>query len=261
MSAALRRFKWVVGLGAFMGIVVAAWMVYELPSFTPREAPQYSAAARLFVTSAEGQYVRLSVPRTVETPNAGGEGATGSVVVNQAPNVEPLLAAANLYPLIIESDEVAQLRQKKYGNLAGEVFASAYTSVSTPTRFLPAQLPIIDVVATSGSARNSIALAQATAATFKVWIQRSQNRAGVAQRDRIVINQLRAPREAVVSGGPSWGLPILAAIAVASAFAILAIVLDQLIPVSRSTTDPEGSSDAASGTPAPSQPASTTRWA
>lgn len=227
MSAALVRFWWVVALGVFFGVTIAAWMVYALPSLTPREEPVYSAAARLFVTSAEGQYVRLSVPTQVETT-----GGTDSdlVIVDETPDIQPLLAAANLYPSLIESDEVASLREEKYGALQGDVFATAYTAVSTPQRFLPAQLPLIDIVATSPTAREAMALAQATADTFGLWIKREQDQAGVAPEDRILIQQLRAPRDAFPSGGPTFGLPILAAIAIAAAFVILAVVLDQLFP-------------------------------
>lgn len=228
MSSALVRFWWVVSLGVFLGVTIAAWMVYALPSLTPREAPVYTAAARLFVTSAEGQYVRLSIPRAVETTEGGGGRGGDLVVVDETPDVQPLLTAANLYPLLIESDEVAALREERFGVLPGDVIASAYTSVSTPQRYLPAQLPIVDIVAMSPTPRDATALAQATADTFELWVRRSQDRAGVAPKDRILIQQLRAPSDAFPSGGPSYGLPILAAIAVAAAFVILAVVLDQL---------------------------------
>jgi hypothetical protein len=170
------------------------------------------------------------VPRQVETPGGSGGGEGSLVVVDEMPNVQPLLAATNVYPLIIESDEVARLREEKFGALPGEVLATAYTAVSTPTRFLPAQLPIIDIVATSAAPREAITLAQATADTFEVWVRRAQNEAGVAPKERILIEQLRAPGDVFPSGGPSYGLPILAALAVAAAFAILAVVLDQLFP-------------------------------
>ncbi len=235
MSGALVRFWWVVVLGVLVGVTIAAWMVYALPSLTPREEPVYSAAARLFVTSAEGQYVRLSVPTQVETPGGGGGRGSGGpdsdlVVVDETPDVQPLLAAANLYPSLIESDEVASLREENYGALQGDVFATAYTAVSTPQRFLPAQLPLIDIVATSPTAREAMALAQATADTFELWIKREQDQAGVAPEDRILIQQLRAPRDAFPTGGPTYGLPILAAIAIAAAFVIIAVVLDQVFP-------------------------------
>lgn len=230
MSAALLRFWWIVVAGAAFGLLIAVSMVYSLPSFTPRDKPVHTAAARLFVTSAEGQYVRLSVPTPVESPGTAGGRDGGLVIVDETPDVQPLLAAANLYPLLIESDDVARLREEKFGLLPGEVSATAYTAVSTPQRFLPAQLPIIDIVATSPTPREAMALAQATANTFELWVKRAQDRAEVAPEDRILIEQLRAPREAFPSGGPSYGLPILALIAIIAAFVILAAVLDQLLP-------------------------------
>jgi hypothetical protein len=170
------------------------------------------------------------VPRTVESPAGGERPGDEAVVVNEAPNVQPLLAAANLYPLLIQSDAVARLREQKHGVLRGTVQATAYTAVSTPARFRPAELPIIDVVATSPTPREAITLAQATADTFRLWIKQRQDRAGVAPRDRILIEQLHAPREVFQTGGPALGIPTLAAVAVAGAFAILALLLDQLLP-------------------------------
>jgi hypothetical protein len=237
MSAALLRFWWIVVLGVVAAIAGAVSMVYEIPGMAPRNAPTYTAAARLFVTSAQGQYVRLSVPRAVESEvgpggsqGSGGRRGGGQVVVNEAPNVQPLLAAANLYPLLIESDDVARLRENTYGMLPGTVTATAYTAVSTPMRFLPAQLPIVDIYATSSTPREAIALAEATADTFQTWIGRTQTRAGIPPKERILIDPLRAPREVLPSGGPSYGLPILAALAIMAAFAVIAVVLDQLFP-------------------------------
>ena len=72
MSAALQRFWWVVAIGIFAGVAVAVVMVYNVPEFTTREQPEYTATSRLFVTSAQGQYLRLSVPRTVDAGTADG---------------------------------------------------------------------------------------------------------------------------------------------------------------------------------------------
>ena len=247
MSAALQRFWWVVGLGCVVSIALAVWMVYEIPAFKPREQPVYNAAARLFVTSAEGQYIRLSVPRTAESASTSGDAARGAgsgaaesggaggagggpIVFNQPPNVQPLLAAANLYPLLVESDDVARLREKMFGKLPGTVTANAYSAVSTPSRYSPAQIPVIDIFATSGTKQQAIALADATVDAFKEWIKAEQNRAKLTPEERILIQELRAPRQAFPSGGPSYGIPILVALAVMAAFGMLAVVLDQLVP-------------------------------
>lgn len=232
MSAALLRFWWVVIVGVLVGVGLALLMVYDLPSLTPRERPAYTAAARLFVTSSEGQYIRLSVPRAVESGSAEGGpgGGGGPAVLNLPPNVQPLLAAANLYPLLIESDSVADLREEMFGPLPGTVRANAYSAVITPQRYAPAQIPVIDIFATSGSPSQAITLAEATADAFKRWVRVEQNRAGVKPAERILIQDLRAAREAFAIGGPSYGIPTLVVLAVIAAFAMLAVVLDQLFP-------------------------------
>ena len=238
MSATLLRFWWVVAMGIVIGVGLATWMVYEIPGFQPREQPVYTAPARLFVTSAEGQYLRVSVPRVAETGGSTGSGGAagasgaggGPVVLNQPPNVQPLLAAANLYPLLIESDNVARLRQQMFGPIPGTVQASAYSAVSTPSRYAPAQIPVIDVFATSPTRKQAIALADATVVAFKVWIKKQQSRARLDPEERVLIQELRAPRVTIPSGGPSYGIPILVALAVVAAFGMLAFVLDQLVP-------------------------------
>lgn len=225
-------------MGVAVGVGLALWMVYELPSFTPRDKPVYTATARLYVTSSQGQYIRLSVPRLVDTGtpsggtprNRGGYPASGSVVVNDPPNVQPLLNAANIYPLLIESDQVASQRKKMFGPLPGTVQANAYSAVSTPQRYSPAQIPIIDIFATSGTAKQAITLADATAAAFERFIKLQQDRAGIEPEERILIEQIQAPRTAFPSNGPSYGVPILVALAVIAAFGFLAVVLEQLFP-------------------------------
>lgn len=237
MTAALQRFWWIVALGAVLGVLLAAWMLYELPGFEPRDKLSWTASARLFVTSSEGQYIRVSVPRSLETdtsgttPRASATGRGGApLIATDAPDVQPLLTAANLYPLLIESDDIAQLRTKLFGKLPGTVAANAYTAVSTPTRFLPAQLPIIDIFATSATPSQAVTLADATAKTFRRWIRTEQDRAGISPTERILIKQLRAPGQTMATGGPSYGIPLLVALAVAAAFCIFAVLLDQLIP-------------------------------
>jgi len=237
VSAALLRFWWVVAIGVVAGIALAVTMIYEVPSFTPREPPEYTATARLFVTSSEGQYIRLSVPRTVDPGDAtteAGSGASGAgggpTVLNVPPNVQPLLQAANLYPLLIESDVVASVREDMFGPLPGTVRANAFSAVSTPQRYSPALIPVIDIFATSGTPRQAIELAEATADAFTRWVRREQNRAGLKPEERILIQELRAPRDAFPIGGASYGIPTLVALAVMAAFGMLAVVLDQIFP-------------------------------
>ncbi len=243
MSAALQRFWWVVAIGIFAGVAVAVVMVYNVPEFTTREQPEYTATSRLFVTSAQGQYLRLSVPRTVDAGTADGtQGTTGGggpVVLNVPPDYEPLLQAANVYPTLIESDEVAELRTKLYGELPGTVSANAYSAVSTPQRFAPAQIPVIDIFATADTGPNAITLADKTAEAFKKYIVQQQDRARLSLAERIQIQSLRAPRDVYVIGGVSYGIPTLIMLAVIAAFCMLAVVLDQIFPLRTRAASPQ----------------------
>jgi hypothetical protein len=244
-GGALLRFWWVVGLGVVVAVVAAASMAYNIPELTPRESVDYTAKAQLLVTSLEGSYVRLSVPRVVETPsstegsdsargNSAGQGESGQqggpLVVRDAPDVKPLLAAANLYPILIESDQVRKLREKMFGPMSGTVQASALAAVSTPTRFEPSELPVIEIFATSGSEGRAIALANATSKAFKQWIKKQQDSRNLSPAERVIIQELVVPRRALASGGPSFGIPVLVALAVLAAFGILALLLDRIFP-------------------------------
>jgi len=238
VTAALLRFWWIVVLGVLLGGLLAAWMVYELPGFEPRERPVWTATARLLVTSSEGQYIRVSVLRFVETEPSGDtargstsrSGGGGSLRVRDVPNVQPLLTAANLYPILIESDDIARLRMQIFGKIQGTITANAYTAVSTPSRFIPAQLPVIDIFATSETPGQAVTLADATAKTFTRWIRKEQDRTGLSPKERILIKQLRAPGATFATGGPSYGIPILVALAVIAAFGMIAILLDHFVP-------------------------------
>jgi hypothetical protein len=254
--AALKRYWWLLAVGGVVGLLVAVSMVYTIPGFEPREGRTYTAQSRLLVTSPEGQYVRVSIPREVDTGSSDGQGSGGGPAVTQVPpNVAPLLAAANLYPTIIVSDDVRALRTKMFGQLPGRVTANAFSAVSTPQRFSPAQLPVIDIFATAGSSKQAITLANATSQAFVRWIRAEQNRSGVKPAERILIRELQVPQVAIPSPGPSFGVPMLVAFALVAAFGFLAVVLDRLVPRTA-----EAGARPAGTTPAPEAPSPSPRW-
>ena len=94
-------------------------------------AARLHRVARLFVTSGEAPYLRTSVPRYTDVPiGTGGTQTTERPLtqVHDAPDTRTLVAAANVYPLLIESDDVARLRTELFGELPGEVTAQAIFS-------------------------------------------------------------------------------------------------------------------------------------
>jgi hypothetical protein len=230
---AVRRFWWVLALGGVFAVLVAFLMVYSVGAggVTHREKPVYTAEARLFVTSGDAPYLRTSVPREVPIGTDDAQTATRPVVqINDAPDVKTLVDAANVYPLLIESDDVANLRTQLYGDLPGEVTAQAIFASATANRYQPSQIPIIELFATSDRPKEAIALAAATSKTFQKWMAREQSRAGINPKQRIQIKDLETPTEATASGSEGIGLPILAVLAILTAFGAGAIMLDRMYP-------------------------------
>lgn len=232
---ALRRFWWVLALGALFAAAIAILMVYKVEggSLVKREQPVYTAVARLFVTSGEAPYLRTSVPRYTEVPIGTSGTQTTERPLTQvldAPDTRTLVAATNVYPLLIESDDVARLRTELYGDLPGEVTAKAIFSGATANRYQPSEIPVIELFATAPRSRDAIELASATSKTFRRWMSREQNRAGIDVKQRILIQELEAPTDAVATGGGGVGLPVLAMLALLTAFGAGAIMLDRLFP-------------------------------
>ncbi len=231
---ALRRFWWILVAGGAVALAVATLMVYSVelgvpPKFTEREQPIYTAQARLFVTSGEAPYLRTSVPRSTSVPIGTGD-QTAAVQTSEAPNVSTLVDAANVYPLLIESDAVKNLRTELFGELPGVVEAQAIFSTATASRYRPSEIPVIVLFASSASADDAIELAGSTSKAFRTWIVRKQQGAGIDVKDRILIEELETPTAASVIGGTGFGIPIMAMLAILTAFGAAAILLDRSFP-------------------------------
>jgi len=238
---ALTRFWWLVLLGVVVGAVVATVMVYRVepgvpPKLTERAAKSYVASTELLVDSPTGPYLRagIGVTRPVQIPSkpqgnsAPATTETDSTVVTDR---KALLEAANLFPLLIESDEVSAIRARTMKVVPpGQVRAKALYSLQGENRFRPSVLPVIQIFAQAPTPAAAIRLTEGTAKAFNIWLAAEQRRADVPPKQRVVVRQLRVPRFAVATGGTSYGLPMLAAAVVVFGFAGLAVLLDRAFP-------------------------------
>jgi hypothetical protein len=234
---ALMRFWWVLALGFALASLAAVTMVYRIdfsslpPKLSERTPPTYTTTARLLVTSSEVPYLRISLTRPVETPLPGA--AQAAAPVEERPDIGILVRVANLYPLLLESDEVADLREEMFGPLRGDVRAQGVFSFVNQNRYEPTTLPVIEVFAVSDTAKGAVALAEGTVQAFRRYILNQQNRAKLEPSERILLAPLQEPRTPVVTGGASLGLPVLVLFVLVSAFATLALLLDRIFPVER----------------------------
>ena len=80
-------------------------------------------------------------------------------------------------------------------------------------------------------------------------MSREQNRAGIDVKQRILIQELEAPTDAVPTGGGGIGLPVLAMLAILTAFGAGAIMLDRLYPRPPAEDADSSASDASATDP------------
>jgi hypothetical protein len=247
-AGALVRFWWLVVVGIAVG-VFAAVLVYSLES----EA-KHTATTRVFVSSPSAPYLRTqqtqsSAPRvrTVRKPKGGTRTVQQPPTASsEAPDTQTLVNAANLYPLLIESDRIKAIRESQAGTIPGTVKANALnSSTNTFGVFRPSTLPVDEVKATSRTAADAAELATATVTAFATWIKDQQRAAGIPSAQRIIVTQLEEP-ELTTTGGPSLGLPLFVGALVFLGFCGLAVIADNARPV----RDRERQSEAAPSTSA-----------
>ena len=236
-ARSLLRFWWVLVIGLVLAQLAAIVAVYKVdlssfpPSLSERSAPRYSAQGRLLVTDEDSPHLRVSVTRTVQPATVeGNEDARAPVVVTQAPDYATLVERANVFPLFIESDPVADLRRRMFGPLHGTLRAQAIYAVSTPSRFTPSRVPVIQLIGVADTPKGAINLVKHTSTAFIRWMRDEQNAAGLAARERITVERLQTPRSAVAFGGASSTLPVLVFGVVLMAFVALAIFFDRIFP-------------------------------
>ena len=231
-AGALLRFWWLVVAGIAAGMLVAV-LVYSLES----EA-KHTATTRVFVSSPSAPYLRTQetqsqAPKVRTVRNSTG--ATRTVkqppsATSDAPDTQTLVNAANLYPLLIESDRIKTIREAQAGTIPGTVKANALnSSTNTFGVFRPSTLPVDEVKATSRTAADATELATATVTAFGTWIKDQQQAAGIPPAQRIIVTQLEQP-ELTTTGGPSWGLPLFVGALVFLGFCGLAVIADNARP-------------------------------
>jgi hypothetical protein len=232
------RFWWLALAGLAVASSVLLLMLYRVdrawpPALVTKAVPSFLATTELLVDSPTGPYFRTATARQTPVKILPGKGSpTPAVTTNQtsvAPT-KPLVDAANLFPLFIESDAVARLRAERFGIIPGFVRAKALYAVQGQNRYRPSMLPVMQISAVSLTPNNAIRLAEATARAFGIWLTREQKSAKVPLAQRIVMRQLRVPQTATKLGGTHYGLPALLALGLLAAFLGLAVVADHVFP-------------------------------
>jgi hypothetical protein len=239
---AFGRFWWLLVIGAGVALIVAVATVAHIsagvpPKVTYKSKPIYSARQLELVTARNNPFLRTQ-QRTVVTTQRRATGGGSSnqattpqaTVQLQAPNVDVLVRAANYYPYLIQSDQVVAIRDRRFGQLPGDVSAQALNSFASANRFRESTFPIIEVTGTAPTAAQARKVTTATVAAFREWLTKSQNAARVPGNERVLIQDLQRPEKAFATGGPKHGLDIIVGIVIVGLFAGVALLLNRFFP-------------------------------
>ncbi|MES1239826.1 MAG: hypothetical protein ABUL57_03090, partial [Chloroflexota bacterium] len=202
---------------------------------------KYQATAKILVNSSAAPYLRtqqLQVtpqqPRSEVVRGSSDSTTTTTVpapatVVSQAPDTETLVTAANLYPQLILSDQVAALSPAPPGC---KVDASGiFASTNTFGVFKASPVPVLKVVATCDSNTGVIRASKSRVVAFQKWIVKQQQQAKIPKKQRIVITELQAPVKVATVGSPSAAMPVFVGLAIFLVFCLLAVRLGRPTPV------------------------------
>ena len=181
--------------------------------------------------SANNPEIRSQTSFPVRRRTVAGERAASSEPpIVQFNDINTVVRNANLYPLLIESDEVADFSlREQYGELPGAVTALGEYATAVGNRVELSEIPVIELIAVSDSDDGATELADKTAKAFIGWLSAEQDRTGVRSQDRMVVEQLNVPTAATASQGSSNAMPLLVFLLVFGAFCVLAVLLDRLV--------------------------------
>jgi len=239
---AFGRFWWLLVIGAGVALIAAVATVADIsagvpPKVTYKSKPTYSAKQLELVTARNNPFLRTQQRTVVTTQRAANGGSNNratttpqATVQLQAPNVDVLVRAANYYPYLIQSDQVVAIRNQRFGPLPGQVSAQALNSFASANRFRESTFPIIEVTGTAPTADQAKAVTTATVAAFREWLTKSQNTADVPENERVLIQDLQRPENAVATGGPKHGTDIIVGILIFGLFTGAALLLNRLFP-------------------------------
>jgi hypothetical protein len=258
-ARALLRFWWVAVIGALCAVALAIFAVNRVslgipPKLSPRKPPIYVATSQLFVDGPSSPYLRTAVTETLPQSSSAGHPQAAPTQTVSSPDTSVLLSAANLYPVIIQSDQVTALRQQVYGEVDGSVVArAAFASASPYGSYKLSPIPIIDVTAYSLTSANALKLARDTVAAFHLWLADKQSSSKIPASERVIVRELQAPTSTSRIDNSSFTLPAGVAILVLGLTFGLIVLLDRWRE--RRDAGWAGSEQSAGGAPAGPEPA------
>jgi hypothetical protein len=204
------------------------------PYLKSRTAPIYSSSAVLLIT--QPGFPWGSAVQSYTPSNTSGQApvATGDLT--------RLTSLTNLYVQIANSD-IIQARVAKKAPTTQSVVATQNYSLSPSLYSSP--LPIMTITARSRTKALAIADAQASADVLVAYLKHQQSAARITPSDRVVVQQLQAPKRAVAVNPTKKTLPAVVFLTIMLAVVGLAFVLENMRPHAAVSVMPQPEADRA----------------
>ena len=179
------------------------------------------------------QQSQATAPRVRTVRKAGGGTRTvqqPSTASTAAPDTETLVNAANLYPLLIESDRIKTIREAQAGTIPGTVTANALnSSTNTFGVYRPSLAARRRDQGDLAHGRERLDAGDRDRGRLPDLDPDQQRSAGIPSAQRITVTQLQEP-VLTTTGGPSLGLPLFVGALVLLGFCGLAVIVDNARP-------------------------------
>jgi hypothetical protein len=217
------RFKFVVFAGFLLAVALSVLTVAKIdtargaPFLVTRTAPLYASSATLLITQSGFPWGSAVQPYTTNSGQAPV--ATG--------DLGRLTSLANLYVQIANSDIIRALVATEAPSTVA-VLATQNYSISPS--FYSTPLPIVTLTATSRTGALAVADAQASASGLTRYLKQQQTAARIDPSKRVVVQELQAPKHAVVVNTTKKTLPAVVFLTIMLAVIGLAFALENMRP-------------------------------
>jgi hypothetical protein len=209
-AAVMWRYRAVTIAGLGLGLVLALFAAFQLPSLERRGTEVWSSESKIMVTQPGFPWGRVTLPDAATADDVTTPG--GQTPPPTKPGKEGLRFAepdrfanlALLYSNIANSDEVRLRLPEKPAR--GQIQALATDATGNGTTFLP----IITLTTKAATEEGAHSLNKHTYEALKGLLETEQKKNDIAPPSRIALNLINAPSKPELVSGRSFTASILA---------------------------------------------------
>lgn len=219
------RFRFLVAVGFLLSVALAFLSVASVDLKDPkhvayRSTETWISRSTILITQSRFPEGRSVFEQTVPAQGQPKETQFAPSFADSSRFIE----LANLYAELATSDPVEQLLRQG-GPLRGTVQA-----VPTVTVNGAAALPLLSINGIATTPQGAITLAARAVQGFVSYLERQQERAGVPESQRVLLQVVDRPHKAELLRGRPKTLPVVVFLAVLLATAGIAMLLENLRP-------------------------------